>query len=199
MGLDGVSGLLNDGKLKAYWERGSTWQTLDNDYAVMRDLGERKLKTRALGTERDPHPVSGALMSENGFDELHGPTGDHYGSVFVVLKNERVADRTMFTLGDSVEVGFDRPGNVMDFESAKRVKAVKETTAVDYPYVEALVQGGVRLEDIESINIDLSKMSSLGGYTYRGHNREILMDIVDQVEKAAKAKGIKVNVLKPPA
>ena len=71
----------------------------------------------------------------------------------------------------------------------------KEVSGAGPNYIEAVIQGGVKLEDVESINIDLSKVESLPGFAQRGYDRKFVLDIARSVRDRAVQKGVKVNVI----
>lgn len=128
----------------------TSWElhTRGSSYDVQRDSVEREMGIRSKGTREDPHPIYGAVYSENGRDEKLGGAGGAYGECFFILKNERVKDRTTFTYGDSFSEY--RP-YVLDWEDATYAKAMLNLRKGSY--VEAQILGGVTIDDIESVHV----------------------------------------------
>lgn len=113
---------------------------------------ERQMGIRASGTENDPHSIYGALASENGVDERVGGAGGENGSVYgdsiIILRNEKVKERTTFTYGDSFNPERKFP---VVWEDVPYLKAMRDIEGI--PYVEAQILGGVTTDDIEEIRI----------------------------------------------
>ncbi len=145
LSLDAVGKVIEVGCLKSSWET----KTRDDDsYAKQRDRVERNLGIRSKGTEKDPHPVYGAVGYRNGQDELKG-VAPGYGECFIKLKNEEVKKRGAFTYGDTFH------GEVTSRQFClKDVAVARAKVALDKTdYVDLQMLGGVTLDDVESINI----------------------------------------------
>ena len=148
-----------DGRIK------STWEThfRGGGYDVRRDEVEREMRIRAKGTAKDPHPVYGAVWSKNGRDEEKGGAGGRYGESYMILKDDRIRDRTTFTFDDSFAGHRSR---MLTWEDAAYAKAMMNIQGGNY--VEAQILGGVTADDIESINIPISN---------RGNAEEIRAEV----------------------
>lgn len=112
---------------------------------------EERLGFKAEGTADDPYPIYGAAYSVNGIDERAG-AAPRYGDSFILLKNAHIRDRTTFSLGDSFSEDWGSL-RVM-WGEAPYLKAITQIISghVDSG-VEAIILGGVSIQDIESINI----------------------------------------------
>lgn len=117
----------------------------------------------------NPRPVYGTLVTEE--EKLVGASS--YGGIVLVMKPD-VAARTTFTYGDSLnEHSYPSPEEQLVFEDAKRVKDAEITAkkagvatgginnpsrTLDYKdtrYVEAQILGGVEVDDVHEIIMDL--------------------------------------------
>lgn len=149
-------------------------------------LRQRQAAESSLGIHSaEQSVVYGCYCSANNYDEVNGgePT---YGYFFVVLKPE-VANRTVFTEGDSLTnhgltqsvakkisdqnisvTDYDKfaPARQVVLEHAPLAKALFNIEAVrdeeltgarqSFSYIEAHIVGGVRVDDIQTINIPQS-------------------------------------------
>lgn len=154
--------ILVEGRIKTVRDAGLSWHEAGYTSRA-RETTEKNLSIRATGSKNDRHPISGAMYSKNGHDEKFGAAGQ-YGDSFLLLKNDNIKNRTFFYDGDS---GFGKITSCIDWESAKKLKALKEVskrgTNDSFPfsqdYIEALVLGGVTIEDIESVNINKGQLA----------------------------------------
>jgi len=141
--------VLESGRFKSSWEI----HNRGDSYDLTRDQVERWMGIRAKGTKNDPHPIYGALWCQNGRDEKLGGSGGSYGPIWVLLKNETIKSRTSFVFGDSFGGYKNNLFNWHDGATAKTILNLKGNAP---RYVEAQILGGVTLDDIESVNINLS-------------------------------------------
>ena len=128
-------------------------------YEQHRIEAEKNLGIFGSGTEEDPYAIVGAVASENSHDESNG-AAEGYGDIFLKLRQE-VVDRGVFINGDSLKEAENMDGTAtpgLDRESAIVAKAIRNIVDkcednINYDYVEADILGGVKTEDVESINI----------------------------------------------
>jgi hypothetical protein len=146
-------------------------------------LYRRKEAEQKLGIS-GKNPVSGLLGSENSRDELGAPP--QYGDYLVVLKDE-AADRSVFVESDSMNANWiieplefkKKSGkNVTDRRLMPRHAPISKaifnafrhrpstdsyyfprTQEANLEYIEALICGGVKLEDVKEIVVkDLNEV-----------------------------------------
>ncbi|MEK7125582.1 MAG: hypothetical protein AAB880_01575 [Patescibacteria group bacterium] len=108
-------------------------------------------------TRNDPPLVYGAVAS-NPNDYESGPA-QAYGKSFLVLKDS-AKKRATFTYGDSMSA---KPGQVVTEENVGRLKSLadradRSSTEQHILYIEAQIAGGVSLEDIEKIRINVDSV-----------------------------------------
>lgn len=176
--------ILESGRLKSVWEQrhrgdadlagADVYSTLgrvtpgeaDEFYLLRRHAVERQLGIRSKGTENDPHPVYGALAAENGKDEKRGAAPD-YGSFFFRLKPKVQETRTAMLAGDSFHTAMSAPSRLFHSSDAAVAKAkvdLEQETTGDprWSYVDVPILGGVKIEDIESLNIPADRADQPG-------------------------------------
>jgi hypothetical protein len=190
--------IFKNGRIKTVWDRGLSWHDAGN--RKNRNAAEKNFGIRATGSKNDRHPISGGLYAKNGHDEKYG-VAPLFGSVFLLLKNDRIKNRTIFTDGDSFINAAENNSNInrddycFDWESAKRLKAVKEASKfinsenniihryINYKlYIEAIILGGVMLKDIESIN-------------FRANEEIIHSPEFEEIKNLAEKHKIKINII----
>lgn len=152
----GLEGLLRDGKYKSMHETG-------HGATVSQD--ERKYKESKMGllpADGEDYVVYGYLTdtTEPERAPMKGVMST-YGTVSVVLRPE-VSARSTFTEDDSITpTGSSSMGTprFMGFEEAALAEQARQIHVQKGertpPYTEAQIRGGVTLEDIESISIDV--------------------------------------------
>ena len=170
--FDAIGHVLSAGKCKSCWE---TRTRNFDDYKKNRHSVEYSMGIRSKGTQKDPHPIYGAIAT-NHRDQLQKGAASEYGSCFFILKKERIQERTMVCYGDSFRRK-DMSAEQHDalrftFDDVAVAKAMLEGVdeESEYQFVEIQVLGGVSLEDIEFVCIT-------GGQT---------SEVLDQVEKWRK-------------
>lgn len=160
--------ILKDGRFKSTLE--IPWKEKDKKgapsveyYERTRIATEQSLGIHASGTEDDPFAIVGALASDNGYDEFSG-AARNYGDVFIKLKSA-VLDRSVFINGDTIhEVSRHSDSQIksgLDKDAAMIAKAIRNiegdgarTQAGDHTsIIEVDVLGGVKVDEIESINL----------------------------------------------
>lgn len=153
--LEAIEGFLKTGKLRSIWDDESDIvarsSTAHYAYGAKRDEVERTLNNRAKGSARDPHPIYGAVMTNDERDQFFGGAFA-YGMGFLKLKPEAIRERTNFVYDDSFGPLVDYP---FSWEQAAEARAMLTLLEYNSPhrYIEAQVLGGVTLQDVESINI----------------------------------------------
>ena len=136
----------------------------------------------------DEHPIYGAVTSDNGRDEFLGAAPGGYGSVFVTLRKNEIADRTVVVPRDS----FYAPTRDMrvTLEDAPEIVAINNLT--NARYAEAQILGGVSVGDIEAINIDKTQADQWSYLLAR--IREEYPDITINIVDKSRATRTKVNI-----
>lgn len=157
---------LEDGRCKSILELPfEKQQKRNSEYIERRIRDEKIMGTYAKGIPEDPYTIYGSLACRNGHDERSG--GANWGDTFVVLKPS-VKERCAFFMGDSMAVDVNEiPKRQLNLEHAMIAKAILniQNKAYKIPggefrnYIEAHFLGGVKVDDIESINISNSKHS----------------------------------------
>lgn len=166
--LSALSGIVHDGRIGTVNEtRVSNGLTAGADkdldrldeYVAMRQQFETE---QLKWTDAEPRIVYGFLgySDELGDTNIQAPT---YGRVELKLRAE-VADRSTFTIGDSLSKAFGdyHPVDFLDHSDATLVQQAIELGRQQdghglnqVPYVEAQVRRGVVLQDIESVSITI--------------------------------------------
>ena len=182
----GLRGLLEEGKLRCIWDF-SEEERRKKARNIMDDVGyvyKREQAEKSLGIWGE-NPISSILGSENSRDEFGAPR--QYGEYLVVLKDEAY-DRSIFTESDSMnpywmieplrpkgsEERHDVVNRRLISKHASIAKALfndfrfnPSTKSYYFPstqennleYIEALVCGGVKLEDVKEIVVrDIDKV-----------------------------------------
>jgi len=175
----GIRGLLTEGRLRCIWDFPKEEQA-KQARDVMNIGGElyvndRKRIEQKLGVW-GKNPVSGLFGSENSRDELGAPP--QYGDYLVVLK-DRVVDRSVFIESDSMNPNWmieplkfkgRAEKTVVDRRLMPRHAPISKaifnafrhrpstdsyyfpkTQEANLEYIEALICGGVKLEDVKEI------------------------------------------------
>lgn len=189
--------VLETGRVISIWENREVMDDRNKSkfvhYETIRDKTERLLGNRAKGGIRDPHPVYGAAASINGRDEFYGGSGGAFGECFLVLKSDRVKNRTSFVYDDSFD-GYSKW--VLDWDSGIVAKAIHNLNGNKsmHNYVEAQILGGVTIDDIESINIPSDAISGENKYSFSSGTDALSK--IDELQK--KYPGIKINIIQVP-
>lgn len=164
---DRLPAILKDGRFKSTlelpWKEKSVKGARDTTaYERDRIETEKSLGIYTQGTEEDPYTIVGSLASDNGYDEFYGGANS-YGDVFVRLKPSAM-DRSIFVNGDSVhEVARHGDSSIkpgLGKEAAMIAKAIRNIDKdgmliqgiAHLKVIEAGILGGVKMDDIESIN-----------------------------------------------
>jgi hypothetical protein len=185
---------LESGEIISYWENPETVQYRKvhskYNYEERRDQIERLVGNRAKGGIRDPQPIYGAAATPNGRDEFYGGTGGGYGECFIVLKNDKIKDRTSFSYDDSFD-GFNKWllgwNDALTAKSIHNLNGSKST----HGYVEAQILGGVTLNDVESINIPSDAISGENKYGFSAES-----DVLSQInDLRLRYPDIKINIV----
>lgn len=193
-----VLSALETGRVISAWEKSGVMEYRtkygDYDYEARRNAIERQLGNRAKGGMRDPHPIYGAAASTNNRDEYYGGTGGGYGECFLVLKTDRIKDRTSFVYDDSFGL-YNRW--VLDWGNGITAKAIHNLNKSEsrHGYVEAEILGGVSIEDIDSINIPSDAVSGEKNKYRQSTGSDISLKI-DQLRQ--KYPNVKINVVQIP-
>jgi hypothetical protein len=192
-----LTSVLEKGRVISLWENQHKQKERDEHFSSLVKYSERRnsveklIGNRAKGGRNDPHPIYGAAFCPNGRDELHGGAGGHYGETFIVLKKDKIKNRTSFCYDDS----FNGYSNwMLDWDGGVVAKSIHNLKEGKSPngYVEAQILGGVTVDDIESINIPSSAFSKAneGGYS-------IGRDISSEIERLREEyPNIKFNIIK---
>jgi hypothetical protein len=141
----------------------------------------------------DPHPLYGAGSSPNNRDEFYGGTGGGYGETFLVLKSDRIRDRTSFCYDDSFDGYHDW---MLDWNGGITAKAIHNLNGSHsrHGYVEAQILGGVTLDDIESINIPSDALSGENKFGW-----SVGTNVLTRIEELRqKYPNIKINIVEVP-
>lgn len=149
-----IQHILDTGSIKSAFDDDASASKRDYSYQRVRHRVEKSLGIRAKGTEKDPHPIYGALGYANGQDEYLG-AAPAYGDCAIRLKAS-AKERSVYTYGDSF--GSDTEQRQFVSKDAAYAKAKldldgREANGTKTPYVEAQIIGGVHVEDIEEIHI----------------------------------------------
>lgn len=137
---DVVSKILSDGRVKSQFETGTSRGMLDFD---ARKLSETRMFSLHPDMDKENRPIYGHVM-ENGVDESIRRTASHYGRAVIVLKKD-VAERTTFTVGDSLMSGHI-PSRITEPRNSS-FGAYHD----DVAYTEAQIHGQVKVSDIAYI------------------------------------------------
>lgn len=194
---------LDRGRLISIWEnkvemdkRLAAKDILRYNYAKRRDMVERMLGNRAKGGRRDPHPIYGAAFTPNDRDEFYGGAGGSYGECFVILKTDKIKNRTSFCYDDSFGVYSKW---LLNWEGGISAKAMHNLKGVDkasrHGYVEAQIFGGVSLDDIESINIPSNATTGENRDGWYAETKDMEVDINKLKQRFP---GIKINIIEVP-
>jgi hypothetical protein len=151
-----LGSILNDGRLKAQGETGTSMGMLSPNF-------RRTKEQNMFDLSEDPKLVYGYLGEEGGGNPFSGKYQmlRQYGDVIIELKPS-VLDRTTTTMGDSLlykttEVAPIRVGDVSSSTDTRLFTASEEYERYSPPYFEAQVHGGVSIDDIARIYITESK------------------------------------------
>lgn len=193
---------LDKGRLVSIWENKEKMEErrtsgyFKYDYAERRDKIEKEMGNRGKGGIKDPHPIYGAASTPNSRDEFSGGAGGGYGECFVVLKTERIKNRTSFCYDDSFGV---YKNWLLDWDGGILAKAIHNLKGVDkashHGYVEAQILGGVSLDDIESINIPSNATTENNKRGWHAETKDIEADIEKLKQRFPK---IKINIIEVP-
>lgn len=194
---------LDRGRLISIWEnkaemddRMDAKDILGYDYSQKRNRVEKMLGNRSKGGIRDPHPIYGAAFTPNGRDEFYGGAGGSYGECFVVLKTDKIKNRTSFCYDDSFGVYSKW---LLDWEGGISAKAIHNLEGVDkasrHGYVEAQILGGVSLDDIESINIPSNATTQENKKGWYAETQDIEADLEKLKQRFP---GLKINIIEVP-
>ena len=188
---------LTSGRVISIWENPEVMEyrneTGKYDYETRRDEIERLIGNRAKGGMNDPHPLYGAGSSPNNRDEFYGGTGGGYGETFLVLKSDRIRDRTSFCYDDSFDGYHDW---MLDWNGGITAKAIHNLNGSHsrHGYVEAQILGGVTLDDIESINIPSDALSGENKFGW-----SVGTNVLTRIEELRqKYPNIKINIVEVP-
>jgi hypothetical protein len=192
-GPDAARGIINDGRLKTQFET-------DTSYGLLSPKERAEAEDWGLGIPRD---VDSKERPVYGYVEQRPDDASPYGAVKFHLKDE-VKDRTTMTWGDSLgdmiqgtlagtpvrSPGTEGlPVGVVKYsvEAGDDVIILRE-----FNFVEAQIQGGVTLKDVEYV--DMTWQSAGEGHVHNyGNLRTAYKPVVD----AAKAAGIPVRYTDP--
>lgn len=193
----GLEGLLTEGRKKSQYETGHGGTgSIDT-----RTSAEKRLGTHPEAGEEDVMYGYLTDISQERRGEVGSGTAGNYGDATIVLRPE-VTERSTYTVGDSINPSSGSGGSLMGFESAVRSEAARQI-AQHTPegrretYVEAQVQGGVRLEDIESITVDARRtpgrheVNGEQGWQDEASIKELITDV------QAKAPGVPLTIRVP--
>lgn len=188
---------LEAGKVISIWENPEVMRLRNKhnkyNYEYRRDEIERLVGNRSKGGRRDPHPIYAAAASPNKRDEYYGGTGGGYGECFLVLKTDKIRERTSFCYDDSFD-GYNRW--LVDWEGgivAKAIHNLNDSQSM-HGYVEAQILGGVALDDIESINISSNAIDGENEYGW-----SVGSDVLGKIEQLRKQyPEIKINIVEVP-
>lgn len=176
IGKDSLSKTLNTGRFISTFDVPIEDNKRSQSYLYDRKMTEESMGVYSKGTEADPYTIVGAMASDNGYQEIYGGAS-FYGEISVKLKPE-VLDRCVYYNGDSMGTNAgqarSKKEDALDFlynkEDSVILKAIRNIKDKEYfssagkefmpgeglnDYLEAEILGGVRIEDIESINIPL--------------------------------------------
>ena len=197
---DNLLAVLDNERVISHWENEQVRKERDEDspvylssgrnYSERRDRVERYLANRAKGGRNDPHPIYGAAFANNGRDEIYGGAGGGYGETFIVLKKDRIKDRTSFCYDDSFN-GYSHW--LLDWDGGISAKAIHNLSSNQsrHGYVEAQILGGVSIEDIDSVNIPSSAFSKENSHGFSaGRN------VTSEIERLKEEyPNIKFNII----
>ncbi|MEO6761833.1 MAG: hypothetical protein ABI220_05745 [Candidatus Saccharimonadales bacterium] len=166
----------------------------NDGYNLHRDLAEEAMGVRRVATDMicDPQPIYGAVTSPNGRDEFFGGAGSGFGSVFVELDTNSIADRTVAVPLDSGRYWDTRTMQV-PLDYAARFAAINNITQNKYP--EAIIMGGVSVDDIKVIKISSGDSSAVSRITsvVRELYPDIKVEVVDQKRATSSKSSIIVD------
>jgi hypothetical protein len=170
-GIETLSKILNS-KFKNQMEIGTSRGMYDPSY---RKQASNKLFGTDLNIAKDSdYEIYGYLGNKNIMEDLATDHPSQYGNIIVQFKRENLFHRTTFTIDDSLGPGsYDEMagsklneivpvnGRKSDVAKIANMQApINPNTIIDetgVSYIEAQYHGGVTVNDIESITIDLSK------------------------------------------
>ena len=136
---DVVSKILTDGRVKSQFETKTSRGTLDFD---ARSEAETRMFNLHPDMDNKNRPIYGHVM-EDGVDESIRRTASHYGRAVIVLKKD-VAERTTFTVGDSLLSGHE-PSRISEPKNSSLSGGGSAF------YTEAQIHGQVKVSDIAYI------------------------------------------------
>lgn len=146
---DDIISIIDTGRLLTQHETGVSGGAYDPDY---RRGNERNVMGVPDDFAAESRPVHGLVPTPGALFEA-----EMYGDSVIFLKPDRVADRTTFTIGDSLDTNAVPiwPDEV-DTASERRLAAAVSNESQDNPrrYIEVQVHGGVTLDDIAAIAIN---------------------------------------------
>lgn len=163
--------ILADGRLKSSHETGVSAATdhPEGDYGRYRREREQPLKM----TDEDPEVIYGFLDYDT--DDIAYRREWTYGGVKLVLRSP-VTERSTFTRGDSLHFTGEPFMSVEDavavdqVEEIRRQKAGSRTPSAYNRATEAQVLGGVSIEDIERVVIDLDSRLNVESGSRQPHS-----------------------------
>ena len=145
---DVVSKILTDGRVKSQFETKTSRGTLDFD---ARSEAETRMFNSHPDMDNKNRPIYGHVM-EDGVDESIRRTASHYGRAVIVLKKD-VAERTTFTVGDSLLSGHE-PSRISEPKNSSLSGGGSAF------YTEAQIHGQVKVSDIAYIVLPPDSFSS---------------------------------------
>ena len=137
---DVISKILSDERVKSQFETRTSKGTYNWS---LRSTSETRMFSLHPDMDNQNRPIYGHVM-KNGVDESISRTASHYGRAVIVLKKD-VAERTTFTVGDSLISGH-LPSRITE-PKVSSFGTYDDTVA----YTEAQIHGQVKVSDIAYI------------------------------------------------
>lgn len=197
MSIPAIIDLLQKKSLLSNWEIGNS-RYLPNifslsDKKAAKDETEKYLGIRGKGSQKDPHPIYGAVGYCNGIEENTGAVNlPHYGSCHIKIDPAFAKSTAIFFYGDSMTANLQElnSGNseefekkILDLDGAILGKALLELDPEEKErnlYIETILTQGVKMENIVEIVIPKSELE------HEGISIESLRE---------KAQGVKITLI----
>lgn len=150
--LRGLSGFIREGRYGTIHDKPEAveeWENARAGYYGRRINNENTLGIRAKGTRSDEHVVSGYFfIPDSGLKPLPGQYGD-----YTLILKKNILNKAGYTQGDAFRT-LDAPEQKRMNTDTAVLYALTPTHGAD-EYIEAQIYGGIDLEDVEDINLEM--------------------------------------------